>query len=152
MRPLYDEEKEMIIKYRTKNAKKTLLLSIAFIVFSYLMKYHATYHVSANSFRAPIVLACGLILLIPSLITLIMSKNTVNKMEVQTVQIIDFCMLDKKRIGAKIIMQTSNGPEEKKVEVISGQENTLSENHCGFLYCIKDKPYYIASTGDQIMN
>ena len=68
-------------------------------------------------------------------------------MEVETIQVLEMKKIDKKKIGATIMMETSKGPQKKTVEIIPGEENVIAALNCGSLYYVKDKPYYIMGPG-----
>lgn len=149
MRPINEEEKDMILKYRNRSNISSLVLSIVFIVVGFFMRYHSYSYFTSSYLKSALLLIIGIIMFVHSLITLLFSNTTVNKMEVETVQILDFANIDKKKLVAKIIMQTSKGPKEKTVEIVSGEETFLTQTHYGNLYYVNDKPYYIMRTGNQ---
>lgn len=147
MRPIDEHEKDIITKHRNKTNLSTLILSMVFIAVGFLMRYRSFGLLNSQRMKASVLLIIGFVLFIQSLVSLIRTKSLVDKMEVETIQVLEMKKIDKKKIGATIMMETSKGPQKKTVEIIPGEENVIAALNCGSLYYVKDKPYYIMGPG-----
>lgn len=149
MRQINEEEKDIIFKYRNKSAINALVLSMVFMVIGFFLKYFVYTHSTSGYLKLTLLLIIGIILFVQNLIILMRTNSTVNKLEVETVQILDISSSDKKKLNARIVMHTTNGPEQKTVEIIPGEETFISKTGYGNLCYIKDKPYYILRASNQ---